>query len=163
VAWTASHVTGLAAEIQRRDTSDWRGTAAFTLTTPQPGGHIDFVLHPGGRAVAVWAAAGQGGPWRYWAHDEGAATRVSPPLPLPEPVPARMFHRAGGEFLVVEDCYTFRRYSFPDCRELGTLNWEVDEGDDEDEDGPVGSFCYLADDRALVGFEESGRLAIVDL
>jgi hypothetical protein len=161
-AWTACHVGDRRVALQRRQ-KEWRVSESVQFDEPTLGCHVDFVPHPEGRAFALWVTAGQDGQWVCWACDEGATLRVSPPLPLSLYTTAPTFHPAGGEFLVVEDFDTLRRYSFPDCQQLGTLTCGPDQEAEEEEDDPLGSFCYLADDRALLTFEESGRFCIVDL
>jgi hypothetical protein len=158
-AWAACDVEPAHIELQRRETMGWRVERSTMMEDPAPPSHIDLVLHPEGRAFAIWAAAGQDGQWIYWAYDNGRTIRFAQ-LPFSLYITAPKFHPVGGEFLVVEDDYTLRRYTFPDCRLLGELEWP--ENEEEEDDVISGYLCYLSDDRALV-HSDNGRLWVVDL
>jgi hypothetical protein len=152
--WVARHVGQDRVEIQVRDTRSWQVMRQAVLEEPAPPTGFFLSLHPENRVVVVWAAAGQDGQWVYWAHDDGSQVHVHEAPRLVETTPPE-FHPSGSEFLVVREG-ALVRYGFPDCTELGRLDWFGSEEQVPDE------ACYLSDHAALVGSSE-GCLYLVDL
>lgn len=152
--WVVRYIGDGRLELQIRDTRTWQIRRQVVLSEPAPPTSFYLSAHPEYEIVVVWAAAGQDGQWVYWAYDDGDRIRVSEAPQLVETSPPE-FHPSGSEFLVIRE-ETLVRYSFPDCNEIGALQWP------ESDHGIGYSTCYVSDRNALVSSSE-GRIYLVDL
>jgi hypothetical protein len=143
--------------VEVREPKTWKVVARTELHDPFSDSSFKILPHPGGKHVAIWAAAGQDGQCLFWAHRNGSKIAVKR-FPGLEATTPPSFNRSGDRFLAICDASELRHYGFPTGPLRAKMLWPFDDMDNQI--GDVVSFVNSS--RALLS-STADRLYLVDL
>ena len=158
VLWSASRLDEDSFALEIRESEAWNVVAKTQFKDPFGDSMLTILPHPGGKHVAIFAAAGQDGQHLFWAHRQGAKIVVVDPFPDVDAIKFPSFNPSGNSFLTICEESEIRLYGFPLGPCHGTMQWPFDDRADQ-----IGDLVEFVDaGRALVTDLEN-RLHLVDL
>jgi hypothetical protein len=156
--WTASRLDEDSFALEIREPEAWNVVARTELKDPFGGSWLRILPHPGGKHVAIFAAAGQDGQHLFWAHRHGAKIIAVDPFPDVNAIKFPSFSPSGDRFLAICEESEIRLYGFPRGPLHAAMQWPSDSMDNQ-----IGDLTEFVDSRRALVTDLDNRLHLVDL